>query len=349
MSAGSPESVRMAREHMFDMPWKPRYTETEARSAIEGAESWAEVLSALGYGYFGKNIRTVRKWASRWGIPIDHLPSAKSGPRLHRSYTEADARAAVAASRSWSEALRRLGYCQTGANPEVLKKRVAKWRISTAHFDPYAASTEAVQRAPRPLSEILVEGSTYNRSNLKQRLYDSGLKQRRCELCGQGELWRGKRMGLILDHANGVRDDNRIENLRIVCPNCAATLETHCGKRNRIPPEPRDCRRCGTSFYPRARGQRYCSRYCGNRWDRSGVRRPGAHKVERPPLAQLLREIEEHGYLGVGRRYGVSDNAIRKWVREYERERALAEGRDPEQVEIPRRTRPNRRRGKEAA
>jgi transposase-like protein len=51
----------------------------------------------------------------------------------------------------------------------------------------------------------------------------------------------------------------------------------------------------------------------------------------------------------VGRKYGVSDTAIRKWVRQYERERAIAEGRDPTVVEIPRRTWPNRRRDKDAA
>jgi hypothetical protein len=329
------------------MPWKPRYTEAEARAAIAGADSWADVLSALGYGYFGKNIQTVRKWAGRWGISIDHLPNGRNGPRPR--YTRAQAEAAVAASRSWAETLRRLGYCHTGANPKTLKKRVAEWGISTAHFDPYAASSEALRREPKPLDEILVEGSSYSRSNLKQRLYEAGLKQRQCELCGQGEFWRWKRMGLILDHINGVRDDNRLENLQIVCPNCAATLDTHCGRRNRDPLAPQNCLRCGTSFTPRFRGQQYCSRHCGSRWDRTGVPRPGARKVERPPLEQLLAEIDEHGYLRVGRRYGVSDNAIRKWVRDYERERAIAEGRDPTVVEIPRRTWPNRRRDADAA
>ena len=58
------------------------------------------------------------------------------------------------------------------------------------------------------------------------------------------------RMGLILDHANGVRDDNRLENLRIICPNCAATLETHCGQ-DREPVPPRGLLRCDPAFAPK--------------------------------------------------------------------------------------------------
>ena len=127
-------------------------------------------------------------------------------------------------------------------------------------------------------------------------------------------------MGLILDHVNGVRDDNRLQNLRIVCPNCAATLDTHCGRRNRIVRSQRPCELCGAAFTPRYSTQRYCSRACGQRWDRTGMIRPAARRVERPPYERLLREIAEAGYSAVGRRYGVSDNAIRKWVRSYERE-----------------------------
>lgn len=163
-------------------------------------------------------------------------------------------------------------------------------------------------------------------------------------MCGQGEFWRGKRIGLILDHINGVRDDHRLENLRIVCPNCAASLDTHCGRKNKIQQTPKSCLRCGGEFWPRYQTQRYCSRACGSRWDRPRAGRPEQRKVERPPHSQLLTEICEHGYLAVGRKYGVSDNAIRKWIRQYERERAVAEGRDADIVEIPTRTWPNRRR-----
>lgn len=241
-------------------------------------------------------------------------------------YSADEARAAVQRSLSYAEALRRLGLCATGGNWQTLRKWTERWGIPTAHFDPRAARREAPLRPAQPLSEILVEGSTYSRNHLKARLYREGLKERRCEMCGVGELWHGRRMSLILDHINGVRDDHRYDNLRIVCPNCAATLDTHCGRKNRIVRPQRACLLCGETFEARFRTQRYCSRECGTRAPRPnrGVANPALRRIERPPYEQLLDEIAAVGYSAVGRRYGVSDNAIRKWVRQYEREASLA-------------------------
>lgn len=236
-------------------------------------------------------------------------------------FTDKDLREAVAASRTYAETLRRLALRTAGGNHRTLQKYVALWGISTAHVDPHAARIAKLGQAPRPLDEVLVEGSMYSRGLLKQRLYSTGLKERRCELCGQGEEWRGRRMALILDHVNGVANDNRLENLRIVCPNCAATLDTHCGKNVNIN---RLCARCGTSFRPRGRDQRYCSHSCGGLSEASQRAQAAARRVERPPYAQLVREIERSSYVAVGRKYGVSDNAIRKWLRAYERELGAA-------------------------
>jgi len=113
--------------------------------------------------------------------------------------------------------------------------------------------------------------------------------------------------------------------------------------------ESRECERCGRSFTPKYRDNRYCSRDCGQRSPRSAVPRPLSRKTERPPHEQLLDEIKRLGFCGVGRKYGVSDNAIRKWVRTYERERAVAEGRDPDEIDIPKRTWPNQKRNHRAA
>lgn len=264
-------------------------------------------------------------------------------------FTRTELANAIRLSRSWSEASRRLGYRPAGGNPQTLKKYAARWGLNTDHFDPYASQRGRPHPNRIPIEEVLVEGSTYSNGHLKDRLYADSVKRPVCELCGQDEFWRGKTMAMILDHINGIHDDNRLKNLRIVCPNCAATLDTHCGRKNRRPPPQRNCLRCGKSFRPRYRTHRYCSLECGSRWDRRGRPRPAARKAVRPPREQLLQQVDELGYLAVGRIYGVSDNAIRKWLREYEQQRALAEGRDLRVVQIPRRTWPNRRRDRKAA
>jgi HNH endonuclease len=231
-------------------------------------------------------------------------------------YTESAAREAIAASMNWSQALRKLGLRAAGGNHRVLKQWARAWQIPTGHFDPYAHVGPHLRSQRIPLEDVLVEHSTYNRGSLKKRLFESGLKDRTCELCGQGEEWRGRRMSLILDHINGVHDDNRLENLQIVCPNCAATLSTHCARNRRA----RICPTCGIEFRRRSLRQQYCCLRC---WHDSEARKSidpqPRYKVERPSYERLLADLRELSWVAVGTKYGVSDNAVRKWIRRYER------------------------------
>jgi transposase-like protein len=124
-------------------------------------------------------------------------------------------------------------------------------------------------------------------------------------------------------HGNG--RDHRLENLRIVCANCAATLDTHCGRNVRMM-DPRRCAECGSEFRPQAVEQRFCSLYCSQHHERPQMRvpRPETRKVPRPTFEQLKEDLSHMSWVAVGRKYGVSDNAVRKWMRWYKRDAEAA-------------------------
>lgn len=80
-----------------------------------------------------------------------------------------------------------------------------------------------------PLSEILIKDSIYQSNKLRKRLINAGLKNHQCETCGLVE-WLGSPIPLELDHINGDKHDNRLSNLRVICPNCHALTDTYRGK-----------------------------------------------------------------------------------------------------------------------
>src|SRR5215470_4328823 len=131
-------------------------------------------------------------------------------------YTQAELEHAIASSLSFSEALRKLKLCTTGGNHLTIKKYCQIWNISADHFLTQSERIRINPPSPNaiPLAVILVEHSTYSRFRLKERLFKEGIKKPICELCGQDTWWHGKKISLILDHINGIRDDNRLINLR---------------------------------------------------------------------------------------------------------------------------------------
>lgn len=82
-----------------------------------------------------------------------------------------------------------------------------------------------------PLDSVLVENSSYGRTHLKKRIIDNNIIPYVCACCGIGPEWQSKPMPLILDHKNGVNNDNRLENLRFVCSNCDSQLPTYKNRR----------------------------------------------------------------------------------------------------------------------
>ena len=217
----------------------------------------------------------------------------------------------AANSKTKKEMLEKLGLRAAGSNHKTLNKYLQLYEISISHFDNNFDRIRELSIKNRiPTNEILVKNSTYtNRENIKKRLYEKGIKKRECEKCGQGEIWYGEKISLILDHINGIHNDHRIENLRILCPNCNATLPTHCGKnsyKKTIKAIFDNCK-CGNLKRKKSKVCNVCN----------SINR---RKVERPSYEKLKILVKRIGYSATGRKYGVSDNAIRKWIKVYEKE-----------------------------
>ena len=136
-------------------------------------------------------------------------------------------------SKSFSDVSRKLYGNNFYGNRQTIKRYVSQWNISVSHFVRETNKTNRNFYNSKPLCEIMVKNSSYNTTHLKKRLYKEGVKTPICEKCGQDEYWFGEKMGLILDHINGVNNDHRLKNLRILCPNCSSTLPTHGGKNIR--------------------------------------------------------------------------------------------------------------------
>ena len=145
------------------------------------------------------------------------------------TYTEEQLRKAVEESTSIRQVLDKLNIVPAGGNYQTTNRRIEKLDIDTSHFKGQAWNKGRKIGPRRSIQEYLKENRPCVSHRLKQRLILEGIKRAECECCGITE-WNGKEAPLELDHINGNHDDNRLENLRILCPNCHAQTDTYRGK-----------------------------------------------------------------------------------------------------------------------
>ncbi len=139
---------------------------------------------------------------------------------------------AVVSSTSVRQVIKKLGLVEAGGNYEQIKKFIELWKLDTNHLRGQAwnKGMKGVGKPIYSLSEILTKNSFYQSYKLKKRLYEEKIKKPKCELCGWAKRSSDGRLPLELDHVNGNRRDNRLVNLRILCPNCHSLQITHRGK-----------------------------------------------------------------------------------------------------------------------
>ncbi len=214
----------------FTAKQRPTWTDDELRAAAAVSEGLATLLAKLGLPQTGAARQRLQRELRARRIDTSHFGRSRIGGG-HRRWSDDQLRSAVRASHSYAGVIRRLGLIPAGGNYDQVQARIRELALDTSHFTGmgWNVGLQFRPNPPLPLDELLVRDRRTGSHRLKQRLVQAGLKRLVCELCG----WAGRaadgRVPVELDHVNGDKTDNRIENLRILCPNCHSLQPTHRG------------------------------------------------------------------------------------------------------------------------
>lgn len=268
-----------------------------------------------------------------------------------RKWTKEQMLDAIKNSYSIAQALARCDLLPNGGNYATFRKFVKETGVDTSHFlgQAHLRGKSHSWAKKRPLSEILVESSSYTSTDsLKRRLLKEGLLNNTCSIKGCPTVkmveWMSKPLVCHLDHINGVSDDNRLENLRMLCPNCHSQTPTYAGrnigKTNGKTSQIIKARAIATKYGPprkrkktknspskekpkKAKPVLNCAdclkpvSYKAARCKSCAGFHHRKTKIDWPSTRDLLKRLSTSNYSRLGRELGVTDNAIRKRIKNH--------------------------------
>lgn len=272
----------------------------------------------------GMNYREIHKktnipyhTVSDWGSGRRDRGKSKFGIEadIRKSFTDDQFIEAVKISFSKAQVLKNLSLVPAGANYKMVNLMLKKLNLDTSHFTGQAHLKGKTHNWSEKieLSDILVNGSVYSSHKLKLRLIKDNILVNECSKCKIIE-WQGEKLSLHLDHINGVNDDNRIENLRLLCPNCHSQTDTYCGKNKKKAKkmQPKKLKVLKTKAIDNCIDCKKEISYGHERCKSCAGKYHVPTKIQWPTSEQLIEMIKVSSFLAVGKKLGVSDNAVRK-------------------------------------
>lgn len=227
------------------------------------------------------------------------------------AYTKNELEQIVSQSKNFAEVCKKLGYKSDSIKTrETIKTRINNFNISISHFQ----NNNKVERSEE---DIFVINSTVSQSTLRRWYKKGEYTDYVCSICHLKPVWNNQELTLILDHINGINNDDRLENLRWVCPNCNMQLEA-TGSRNpqrKIIAKKFYCKECGIEISKN-------SNYCMSCFNKKQIKPISELPVTREELKFLIRN---KSFSKIGRTFNVTDNAIRKWCDKFNLPRTKSE------------------------
>lgn len=204
--------------------------------------------------------------------------------------------------------LRTLGMSVRGTNWSLVKERIKLSNINTSHFfSKSEMSKKTTTLSKEEFVNVMLQDSSTKRSGkvIKKYLFLYDFKKEACEKCGIGSWWCGEPITLQLDHINGVNTDDRLENLRILCPNCHSQTETFAGKALRVKPK-KFCKDCNVFLEHQGERCRDCEH-----------KRPRKLTKLKLSLDELAKLVWEKPSEIIAKEQGVSGASISKLCKQH--------------------------------
>lgn len=201
---------------------------------VDHTQRDARLRSLVDQGLYSSKIAIEMGMSSGWVRGRMSILGLKSKHDGGRNWTEAQLIEAVKTSDSYSQVIEKIGLKKSAAgNYSTIQRYVEKLGLDTAHWRGQRWLLSRPSPLRRELVELLVENSQTRSHHLRPRLLAEGVFPAQCSRCKLME-WQGESITLELDHVNGDNTDNRLENLRMLCPNCHALTPTWRGRKNKV-------------------------------------------------------------------------------------------------------------------